>query len=53
MRLVDGEVRIFAPLQAVKHAQKLVRHYIPQGRLLSHEPQAKAEGLAVRRVPLQ
>lgn len=37
MRLEGGEVRIFTPRQAVKHAQELVRHYIPQGRLLSDE----------------
>ncbi|MEO8972232.1 MAG: AbrB/MazE/SpoVT family DNA-binding domain-containing protein [Ktedonobacteraceae bacterium] len=37
MRLEDGEVRIFTPRQAVKHAQELIRHYIPQGRILSDE----------------
>ena len=37
MRLENGEVRIFTPHQAVKHAQELVRRYIPQGRLLSDE----------------
>lgn len=37
MCLADGEVRIIAPRLTVKHAQKLVRHYIPQGCLLSDE----------------
>ncbi len=37
MRLEHGEIRIFTPRQAVKHAQELVHHYIPQGRLLSDE----------------
>jgi hypothetical protein len=37
LRLEGGEVRIFTPRQAVKHAQELVRQYIPQGRLLSDE----------------
>ena len=37
MRLENGEVRIFTPHQAVKHAQELVRQYIPLGRLLSDE----------------
>ncbi len=37
IRLEDGEIRIFTPRQTVKHAQELVRHYIPQGRLLSDE----------------
>lgn len=37
MRLENGEVRIFTPRQAVKHAQELIRQYIPQGRSLSDE----------------
>ena len=37
MRLENGEVRIFTPRQAVKHAQELIRNYIPQGRILSDE----------------
>ena len=37
MRLENGEVRIFTPRQAVKHAQELIRNYIPQGRFLSDE----------------
>lgn len=35
--LEDGEVRIFTPEQAIKHAQELVRRYIPEGRSLSDE----------------
>ena len=35
--LEDGEVRIFTPQRAVKHAQELVRRYIPEGRDLSEE----------------
>jgi len=37
LRLEDGEVRIFTPQQAIKHAQELVRHYIPEDRSLSDE----------------
>lgn len=37
LRLVDGEVRIFTPQQAIKHAQELVRHYVLEGRSLSDE----------------
>ena len=37
MRMENGEVRIFTPRQAVKHAQELVRQYVPPGRLLSDE----------------
>lgn len=35
--LEDGEVRIFTPEQAIKHAQEIVRRFIPEGRLLSDE----------------
>ncbi len=37
MRLEDGEIRIVTPRHLLKHAQDLIRHYIPQGRLLSDE----------------
>ena len=37
LRLEDGEVRIFTPEQAIKHAQELVRRFIPEGRSLSDE----------------
>ncbi|MHB8600916.1 MAG: AbrB/MazE/SpoVT family DNA-binding domain-containing protein [Ktedonobacteraceae bacterium] len=37
MRLEDGEIRIVTPQSQLKHAQDLIRHYIPQGRLLSDE----------------
>ena len=37
MRLEDREIRIVAPRHLVKHAQDMVRHYIPRGRLLSDE----------------
>jgi AbrB family looped-hinge helix DNA binding protein len=37
LRLEDGEVRIFTPQQAIKRAQELVRHYMPQERSLSDE----------------
>lgn len=37
LRLEDGEVRIFTARQAIKRAQELVRHYIPQTRSLADE----------------
>ena len=37
LRLEDGEVRIYTPEQAIKHAQEIVRRYIPEGRSLSDE----------------
>ena len=37
MRLVDGEIHIFAPEQAIKHAQKVLRQFISQGRSLTDE----------------
>lgn len=37
LRLEDDEVHILTPRQAIKHAQKLVRNYIPHGRTLSDE----------------
>jgi AbrB family looped-hinge helix DNA binding protein len=37
LRLKDGEIRIVTPRHAIKHAQDLIRYYIPQGRLLSDE----------------
>ncbi len=37
LRLEDGEVRIFTPQQAIKHAQELVSQYIKQGRSLADE----------------
>ncbi|MDQ6660692.1 MAG: AbrB/MazE/SpoVT family DNA-binding domain-containing protein [Chloroflexota bacterium] len=37
LRLDNGEVRITTPRQAIKHAQDLIRRYIPQGRSLSDE----------------
>ena len=35
--LTDGEVRILTPDQAVRRAQAIVRHHIPEGRRLSEE----------------
>ena len=37
LRLENGEVRIFTTRQAIRRAQELVRHYIPQKRSLSDE----------------
>ena len=37
LRLEDGEIRIFTPQQAIKHAQELLRRYLPEGRSLSDE----------------
>jgi len=37
LRLEDGTLRIFTPAQAIKHAQELLRPYLPQGRSLSDE----------------
>ncbi len=37
LSLEDGELHIFTPLQAIKHAQELVRRFIPQGRSLADE----------------
>jgi len=37
LRLEDDEVHIVTPRQAIKHAQELVRRYIPQGRPLADE----------------
>jgi AbrB family looped-hinge helix DNA binding protein len=37
LRLKDGEIRLFTPEQAIKHAQEVVRRYVPPGRLLSEE----------------
>ena len=37
MRMVDGEIHIFTPEQAIKYAQKVIRQYVPQGRSLSDE----------------
>ena len=37
LRLEDGTLRIFTPGQAIKHAQELLRPYLPQGRSLSDE----------------
>jgi AbrB family looped-hinge helix DNA binding protein len=37
LSLEDGELRIFTPLQAIKHAQELVRRFIPQGRSMADE----------------
>jgi antitoxin PrlF len=35
--LEENEVRLVTPRQAVKHAQALVRRYVPKGRMLSDE----------------
>ena len=32
-----GEIHVSTPEQAIKHAQALVRRYVPPGRLLSEE----------------
>jgi len=37
LRIVDGEIRLSAPQQAIKHAQELLRRYLPEGRSLSDE----------------
>jgi antitoxin PrlF len=37
LRLVDGEVQIFTPSQAIRRAQELVSEYLPDGRSLSDE----------------
>jgi len=37
LTLREGEVRILTPASAVKHAQSLVRRYVPRGRSLSKE----------------
>jgi antitoxin PrlF len=37
LRLEDGTLRIITPGQAIKHAQELLRPYLPQGRSLSDE----------------
>ena len=37
LRLEDGEIRIFTPQHAIKHAQELLRRYLPEGRSLSDE----------------
>ena len=37
LRLEDGEVRIFTPQQAIKHAQELVRRYVSKGQSLAAE----------------
>ncbi len=37
MRLENGEIHIAAHRHLVKHAQELIRQYIPQGRSLSDE----------------
>ena len=35
--LEENEVRLVKPCQAVKHAQALVRQYVPKGRRLADE----------------
>jgi AbrB family looped-hinge helix DNA binding protein len=35
--LEEHEVRLIAPHQAIKHAQTLVRQYVPKGRMLTDE----------------
>jgi len=35
--LEENEVRLVKPSQAVKHAQALVRQYVPKGRMLADE----------------
>jgi len=37
LRLEVGVLRIFTPEQAIKHAQELLRRYLPEGRSLSDE----------------
>jgi AbrB family looped-hinge helix DNA binding protein len=37
LRLEDGALRIYTPSQAIKHAQELLRPYLPRGRSLSDE----------------
>ncbi len=35
LRHENGEIRIFAPLKAIRRAQELVREYLPEERALS------------------
>jgi bifunctional DNA-binding transcriptional regulator/antitoxin component of YhaV-PrlF toxin-antitoxin module len=37
LRLEDGVMRIFTPIQAIRKAQELVSEYLPDGRSLSDE----------------
>ncbi|MBV8694976.1 MAG: AbrB/MazE/SpoVT family DNA-binding domain-containing protein [Chloroflexi bacterium] len=37
LRLENGEVRLFPSQQRIRHAQELLRRYIPEGRSLSDE----------------
>jgi AbrB family looped-hinge helix DNA binding protein len=48
LRLEDGELRLITRRQAIKQAQKLVRHYIPEGRSLVDELIAERRNDATR-----
>jgi AbrB family looped-hinge helix DNA binding protein len=37
LRLAEGTLRIFTPMQAIQYAQELLRPYLPEGRSLSDE----------------
>ena len=37
LALKDGELRVFTHREAIRRAQELVRHYFPEGRILSEE----------------
>ncbi len=37
LRLEDGEIRVFTPEWAIRKAQELVQHYLPERHSLSDE----------------
>jgi antitoxin PrlF len=48
MVLENGELRLLTREQAIRKAQGIVRHYVPEGRLLSEELIAERRAEAKR-----
>ncbi len=48
LRLEEGQLRLITRRQAIKEAQELVRHYIPEGRSLVDELIAERRNDAIR-----
>ena len=37
LTIEEGEIRLVTARQAIKHAQRMIRRYVPEGQSLSHE----------------
>jgi AbrB family looped-hinge helix DNA binding protein len=48
LQLEDNQLRLFTPRQAIRHAQAIVRQYIPQERSLAEELLAGRRAEAAR-----